>query len=97
FESRPGHAGVGGTCSSSVEPNEVGEGRVSFEEVGRVGVVPEVFDIGYEPRYVDQIAGPVTDHLVGDVDLAAPRVFRLGSHGEGSSSTISYLVALLYG
>src|SRR2546428_10441148 len=35
---------------------------------------------GYEPWYVNQIERPLTDHLIGDVDIAAARILRLRPH-----------------
>src|SRR5262245_10881973 len=75
-----GHATIGEARPTFVEPDESRERGESFEEVGDVRFVPVVFEIGYKSWHVHQIARPITDHLVGDVDIAAARIPRLRLH-----------------
>src|SRR5215467_8172895 len=80
FQRRDWYAAIGEARPTFVEPDESGDRCEPFHEVGITGFVPVVFEIGYEPWYVNQIEWPLSDHLVGDVEIAAARILRVRLH-----------------
>ena len=45
------------------------------------GLLPEDLEVRHPAGHEDEVARRVAHDLVGDVDVAAPRVVRLGCHG----------------
>ena len=64
-----------------VEDDQPAERRRSARRTRRAPVLPEQLDVRDAPGHVDEVERPVADDLVGDADVAAPRVARLGLHG----------------
>jgi hypothetical protein len=68
-------------CAPPVEDDDAGERPEPVDEVGVPGpplVLLEVREVAGREQEIDR---SVARHLVGDVELAAPRPFRLGLHG----------------
>ena len=57
--------------------------RVSSSKPSPIGLVVELDRREVEAAREDQVERPLTEHPVGDVDVAAPGVARVGAlHGE---------------
>src|SRR5439155_5404613 len=63
-----------------VEHDHASEGGKPAQEVGVAGQLVEELDVRDDPRHEDEIAGSVTEHLIGDAHVTAPGVARLGKH-----------------
>ena len=72
-----GHA-VGETRAALVEEDEAREGGEAAQEAREARLAPEVLEVRDPAHDEDEVERPVADDLIGDVDLAAARVHRLG-------------------
>ena len=63
-------------------PGDIEGARVTYEleEGGHCGELPHIGEVGDPTQDEDQIDRPLADDLVGDVDVAAPRVLGPREH-----------------
>jgi hypothetical protein len=85
LEGREAEVAVGHAGSALVDADHTPERSEPAKEPGQVCGLPGDLDMLDEARNPDQIAGPLAQHLVGDVDLAAARVPGLWQHHCGKS------------
>ena len=76
---RVGHA-IGEARAALVENDQTREGGQPLEEARPRRLLPRQLDVRHPAGDEDQIQRPFADDLVGDVDVAALRVSRLGCH-----------------
>ena len=83
---RIGHAGA-----PLVEPDQPGERSQTSEEPLHAGQPPLQLHVSDETRHEDKIEWPITNHLIGNVNIAAQRITclrphpRILAHGHGRS------------
>src|SRR3954465_4034585 len=65
-----------------------------LEERRGAGLLPDHLHVGYEPRHDHEVDRTVTDHLVGDLELAATRVAGLRDRRHLGLSSSLLLLAL---
>ncbi len=80
LECRSSRDAVRHARSALVEQEQPREGRQLLEPAREQGHTPSQLDVRHESRHVDEVEGPVADHLIGDRDVAAPGVPGLGLH-----------------
>src|SRR5262249_48714601 len=76
---------VGESCAALVEEDEAREGGEALEEVRHRRLLPHQLDVRDPARNVDEVARPLARHLIGDVEIAAPRVPGPGPDGRGAA------------
>jgi hypothetical protein len=81
LERRDAPEPVGEPGAALVEQDEPAEAREPGQEMRQRRIVPGEVDVRDEPRHEDEIERPLAQHLIGDANLAAPGVARVGGHG----------------
>lgn len=76
LEGREHEGTIGEAHPALVEDNDPREGGQALDEVRVRGQLPQHFHVGRETERQDQVARAAADHLVGDVDVTAPRISR---------------------
>lgn len=83
FENRQSIRGnpVGKAHTALVKQDQARERGEATEEAALIRVLPGQLNVSDPARDEDQIDRPLTEHLVGDMNVAAFGVLRLGGHG----------------
>ena len=79
FERRKADVSVGHSRTAFVEKDQAGKAAEPGEKSSVFGTFPGVLDIAEPALRVEQIRWAVADHLIGDGDVAASCIARLGS------------------
>jgi hypothetical protein len=72
---------MGEPLAALVEDDHPGEGREPLEQVLVDRELPVELGVRQAPRNEDEIAGPIAEHPVGDVNVSARGVVDLAGHG----------------
>src|SRR5262249_35192845 len=73
---------VGESCAALVEEDEAREGGEAVEEGRHRRLLPHQLDVRDPSRNVAEVGPPRARLLIGDVEIAPPRVPRLRRHGQ---------------